>query len=102
MPPLPPEILPEIAALCRRFAVARLELFGSATRPDFDPAASDIDFLVDFQDPTAPGIANRYFGLLHALEDLLARPIDLVDRSAVTNPHFLPIASQSQKLLYAA
>ena len=39
----------EIAALCRRFGVRRLAVFGSAARgADFDPARSDVDFLVEF------------------------------------------------------
>ncbi|MGN6033725.1 MAG: nucleotidyltransferase family protein, partial [Thermomicrobiales bacterium] len=37
----------EIRALCERFDVRRLELFGSAATGRFDPAHSDIDFLVD-------------------------------------------------------
>ena len=38
-----------IAALCREYSVARLEVFGSAARgSDFDPARSDADFLVTF------------------------------------------------------
>jgi uncharacterized protein len=35
-----------LKALCERYDVARLEVFGSAARGvDFDPAASDVDFL---------------------------------------------------------
>ena len=38
----------EVAELCRRFHVRRLEVFGSAARGDFDPERSDVDFLVEF------------------------------------------------------
>ena len=38
----------EIAALCRRHQVQRLDLFGSAATGDFDPESSDLDFLVTF------------------------------------------------------
>ena len=38
-----------LITLCRRFHVRRLELFGSATRKDFDTQRSDLDFLVDFE-----------------------------------------------------
>jgi len=39
----------DVIALCRRFDVARLEIFGSAARAaDFNPDASDVDFLVEF------------------------------------------------------
>jgi len=41
----------QIAELCRRYGVKRLELFGSATRgSDFDPERSDIDFLIEFNE----------------------------------------------------
>ena len=49
------EKLDELAALCTRYRVLRLELFGSAVTDDrFDPATSDLDFLVEFcpLDPT--------------------------------------------------
>ena len=40
-----------IADLCRRFGVVRLEVFGSAARgEDFDPAHSDVDFMVELDD----------------------------------------------------
>ena len=43
----------ELAELCRRYDVARLEVFGSAARgTNFDPETSDADFLVEF-DPNS-------------------------------------------------
>jgi predicted nucleotidyltransferase len=36
--------------LCERFGVERLELFGSAARGEFDPAHSDLDFIVPMKD----------------------------------------------------
>lgn len=39
-----------VAELCRRYGVARLSLFGSALTAEFDPATSDVDFLVEFAD----------------------------------------------------
>ena len=38
-----------IATICQRFRVSRLEVFGSAARADdFNPATSDVDFLIEF------------------------------------------------------
>ena len=92
----------ELAALCRRFGARRLELFGSATGEHFDPEASDLDFLVEF-DPSGPGgPADRYFGLLEALEVLYGRPVDLVDLSAIRNPYFLEAIEPSRTVLHAA
>jgi predicted nucleotidyltransferase len=73
----------ELQALCRRFHVRRLEIFGSAARgDDFDPARSDIDFLVEFAADSADDLA-RFIDFKAALEALLARRVDLVDRKAI-------------------
>ncbi len=74
----------EIAQLCRQFAVQRLDVFGSAARgTDFDPATSDVDFLVDFAaDADAQHIA-RSMDLTDALAKLLGRKVDLVERRAI-------------------
>jgi predicted nucleotidyltransferase len=72
----------ELRELCRRFGVRRLEVFGSAAREaDFDPARSDIDFLVEFaaQDDDLA----RFLDFKQALEALLDRRVDLVDRKAI-------------------
>jgi uncharacterized protein len=72
-----------LAALCRRFRVARLEVFGSAARGvDFDPNRSDADFLVTFA-PAARNDLTAFADLKDALEGLLGRPVDLVERVAV-------------------
>jgi len=81
---------PEIAdkrealiALCKRYDVARLEVFGSALRAaDFDPARSDVDFLVTFALQSRDNLA-AFVDLKEALEALLGRPVDLVERQAV-------------------
>src|SRR5690348_7715857 len=78
----------ELEALCRRFYVRRLDLFGSAARSDFDPEHSDVDFLVEFdREPPKALALHTYFGLKEALEGLLGRPVDLVEPSAVRNPY---------------
>jgi predicted nucleotidyltransferase len=68
---------PEIIALCRQYGVIKLDLFGSATGPDWDPKTSDFDFIVAFDD-YGPGIATRLIGFSDGLEDLLGRSVDLV------------------------
>ena len=80
----------------------RLELFGSAARGDFDPATSDFDFLVSFQKKCELSAADKYLGMLAALEDLFVRQIDLVDVSASRNPYFMAEALKCRVMLYAA
>src|SRR5438552_15973937 len=92
----------EIARLCEQHHVERLDLIGSAAGGEFDPARSDLDFLVAFQ-PLQPGQrADAYFGLLHGLEDRFGRKIDLVTREAVRNPWFARSIEACRELLYAA
>lgn len=92
----------ELSELCRRFHVRRLDLFGSAARDDFDPAASDIDFLVEF-DRTAPQHPfDAYFGLKEALEELFGRSVDLIEASAVRNPYLKASIEQSRENVFAA
>jgi uncharacterized protein len=92
----------EIADLCRRFRVERLELFGSAAGEQFDPKRSDLDFLVEFQ-PLADGEhADAYFGLRESLEAVFGRPIDLVMTGAIRNRYFLEAIEPTRTLMYAA
>lgn len=92
----------ELAALCGRFGARRLELFGSATDERFDPGASDLDFLVEFEPSDSVGLADRYFGLLEALQALYGRPVDLVELTAIRNPYFLEAIEASRTVLHAA
>jgi predicted nucleotidyltransferase len=64
-------------------------LFGSALREDFNPDKSDLDFLVVFDSPDAPGISDRYFSLAEGLERIFHRPVDLVTKQSIKNRIFL-------------
>lgn len=91
----------ELESLCRRHAVRRLELFGSAATGE-ERLESDFDFLVEFEALPPGSYADAYFGLLESLEALLGRPVDLVVQSAVKNPYFLQSIERKKTLLYAA
>ena len=77
----------ELERLCRAHRVRRLDLFGSATREDFDPQRSDLDFVVEFDPPSTGNGFDQYFDFKFDLERLFARPVDLVELPAVTNPY---------------
>ena len=91
-----------IEALCRKFGVRHLELFGSASTGERDGVYRDLDFAVEFDDSAYEGYADRYFGLLEALRDLFDRPVDLVVISAIRNPYFRESLERTGVLLYAA
>jgi len=88
----------EMAELCRKHHAKTLEVFGSAVNGKFDPATSDLDFLVQFE-PTECG--RGYFDLLFGLEDLFSRKVDLVESDVITNPYFLRTVNKSRRVVYA-
>jgi uncharacterized protein len=91
-----------IANLCRRAHALRLDLFGSATRADFDLERSDLDFVVVFEDMPPVEYSDAYFTLKEGLEALFARPVDLVVERAVRNPHFKSRLQAERRPVYAA
>lgn len=92
-----------LIALCRRFDVERLEVFGSAARgTDFEPGRSDADFLVVFKAESTQEPLAQFLGLAKALEELLGRPVDLVEPSAVKNPYILAAINRSREVVYGA
>ena len=92
----------QLAEVCRRFHVKRLEIFGSAAEGKFRAEDSDLDFLVEFL-PLGPGEhADAYFGLLEALKDLFGRPVDLVMADAIRNRYFKESVDRTRRPVYAA
>ena len=92
----------ELAALCRKYRVKSLEVFGSAVTGDFDPDRSEVDLLLEFEDESVSGYFDRYFGFKEALETLFGRPVDLVTVKSIRNRYFLAAISQSLVPLYVA
>jgi len=93
----------EIALLCRRYGVRRLEVFGSAARgSDFDPATSDADFLVEFEPGSEMSPLTQLFGLTEDLQTLLGRSVDLVEPGAIRNPFLLAGINRAREVVYGA
>ena len=92
----------QLHALCRRFRVKRLELFGSAATGRDLARTSDLDFLVDLGDLPPAEYADAYFGLKEALERMFSRPVDLLTVASLRNPFFKQRVEQTKALLYAA
>ncbi len=102
MIPLLEEHRDAIAAICRKYGVTRLEVFGSAANGDFDPERSDVDFLVEYA-PDAPFSAAAWFGIRDELEALLGRRVDVVEFAHVRNRFVrMSIERKRRELLYAA
>jgi predicted nucleotidyltransferase len=92
----------DIMRLCHQTKVARIGLFGSALRKDFDPEKSDLDFVVEFFEPDAPGISDRYLTLAESLETIFEKRVDLITARSIRNPVFSAEVYTSLCPLYAA
>jgi predicted nucleotidyltransferase/uncharacterized protein with HEPN domain len=103
LPPLITEHLEEVRALCEKYRVTRLTLFGSAVKGTFDEGTSDLDFVVEFEwhpDPLERG--RRWTDLWEDLKDLFGRDIDLIVASTIRNPYIAAAITRDHVELYAA
>lgn len=64
-----------LRAYCKAHAIARLRLFGSAAREDFDPGRSDVDLLVEYETGRHPGL--DHFRIAEELSEMFGRKVDL-------------------------
>ena len=98
-----PMPMPQIAAFCRRWSIARLEVFGSVLRDDFRPD-SDVDFIATYAPEAHWSLLDRVRMKLE-LESLLGCSVDLLNRRALEKTghreRVAAILAQAQPL-YAA
>ena len=79
----------KIVALCKKYKVAKLWVFGSILTPRFNEH-SDVDFAVSFDKERIDLLdyADNYFDFVDELKVLFSREIDLVCADSVKNPFF--------------
>lgn len=90
--------LDRLTAVCRRFGVARLLVFGSAARGT-STGASDVDLLYELR----PGarLGWEVDDLADELSEIFGRPVDLVARVAL-HPLIADTVLGEARPLYAA
>ena len=94
--------IPQLKALCKKYHVATMYLFGSAVNDTFNDN-SDVDFLISFKsDVRLEEYADNYFDLLFEMEDIFGRKVDLVTEKTLSNPYFIRSVEQTKQLIYAA
>ena len=95
--------LDHVAAICGKYRVSQLAVFGSALRDDFGPQ-SDIDFLVRFHDNDAGPWMSKFMDMEQELAALLRRNVDLVDWNGIEqseNPYRKRRILRSARMVYA-
>lgn len=94
---IPPE---QVADFCRRHEIVELALFGSAARGEMRPE-SDVDVMVTFV-PDAHWDLYDYAEMQRELELIFGRPVDLVEKGTIVNPHRERTIMRDLTILYAA
>ena len=89
----------EINALCASHKVRSLYAFGSVLTPNFN-TNSDIDLIVDFKEIDVKDYADNYFDFKFSLQDILNRPVDLLEEQAIKNPYFKEELNKKKVIVY--
>lgn len=98
---LHPFLLP-LQALCRRFGVQEMYLFGSAVTPQLNPARSDADVLAQLPPLSPLAEGETLLQLWEALETLLQRRVDLLTPGSMQNPFLRAEIDRTKQLIYDA
>ena len=88
-----------VLALCERYHVRELALFGSVLRDDYAPN-SDVDGLVDF-DLAAKVTLLHLGGLQMDLQDLFGRAVDVLTKTAALRARLRDAALKGRAILCA-
>ena len=89
----------QIQRLCRNYKVRALYSFGSVNTTRFSND-SDVDLMVDFETNDPLEYTDNYFDLKFELENILKRPIDLLESKAIKNPFLRENIDKSKILIY--
>lgn len=90
---------PEIVQLCELYKVKKLYAFGSVLTKNFK-TESDVDLIVEFKNMELEDYADNYFDFKFSLQDVLKRPIDLLEDKAIKNPYFRKAINEKRQLVY--
>lgn len=92
--------MPDFLILCRTHSVRYLYAFGSATTERFDDAKSDIDLLVEIDEPDPIKRGEKLISLWDTFEDFFKRKVDLLTDSRIRNPYLRKSIDSTKVLIY--
>jgi hypothetical protein len=97
------EILKQVSdftTLCQNHKVRYLYAFGSATTDKFDSNTSDIDLLVEIDDPDPIERGEKLISLWDTFELFFHRKVDLLTDSSIHNPYLRKSIDSTKILIY--
>lgn len=89
----------QIVDLCEKHKVQELFLFGSVLTDKFNDS-SDVDMLIQFHQVELLEYFDNYMDLKDNLENILNRPVDLLENQAIRNPILRQILDREKQLFY--
>ena len=89
----------EIPIACKQFRIKTVDVFGSLAR-DENQVDSDIDLLIEFEEPIYEQSAKRFFGFLHFVEDHFGRRVDLLTPRSIKNPYLKQAIDRDKVRIY--
>jgi predicted nucleotidyltransferase len=89
----------QIKLSCNKHDVKSLFAFGSVVSNKLK-SDSDIDLIVDIDSKDPIDYADNYFALKFQLEDILKRPVDLLEDKALKNPFLKKQIDNTKVLVY--
>ncbi len=92
--------LTDFSTLCQENKVKKLYAFGSATRTEFNEDLSDIDLLIEIEDPDPIEKGEKLLKIWDNLEKFFGRRVDLVTSSSLKNPILIKNIEATKILIY--
>ena len=90
----------KIVALCKKYRVKNLYVFGSILTPRFNDD-SDVDLLVNYEpEPDPLVLGENAINLYLDLQDVFGRKVDLVNEQFIKNPYFKKAIEGTKRLIY--
>ena len=90
----------DFKALCQIHKVKYVYAFGSSITDKFDTLKSDIDLLVDIDDPDPIERGEKLISLWDKFELFFQRKVDLLTDSSIQNPYLRKSIDSTKILIY--
>ena len=89
----------KIVALCEKYKVSKLFVFGSILTDRFNEN-SDVDLVVSFNRTEVNDYFDNYFDFKYSLEELFGRDVDLLEEQTIKNPYLKKNVDATKTLIY--
>jgi len=87
-------------AVCKAHSVKYIYAFGSVVTDQFDKEKSDVDLLVEIDDPDPVSRGEKLMSLWDTFEAFFSRRVDMLTENSVHNPYLKKSINASKILIY--